>query len=110
VDRDRKILVETHKPLGGLPVIYDISDPANPVELSHVDIPGSAEDSVHDPKLRGSRLLFSWYSKEIIAVSLRKKESSLCGRAVLPDRRDAQPRLSATAAARRCGVCSSSVT
>lgn len=74
VDQDRKILVETHETLGGLPAIYDISNPANPVELSHVDIPGSAEDSVHDPKLRGSHLLFSWYSKGIIAVSLKHKD------------------------------------
>jgi len=110
VDRDRKILVETHEPLGGLPVIYDISYRPTQWNCRMWTFRVRLRNSVHDPKLRGSRLLFSWYSKGIIAVSLRKKESSLCGRAVLPDRRDAQPRLSATAAARRCGVCSSSVT
>jgi hypothetical protein len=74
VDPASKVLVETHETLGGLPAIYDISNPANPVELSHVDIPGSGEDTVHDPKLRGSNLLFSWYSKGIIAVDVAHKD------------------------------------
>lgn len=64
-------LVETHETGGGLPYVYDIANPAKPWLLGRMDIPGSADTSVHDPKVRGNHLFFSWYAQGIVVADLR---------------------------------------
>ncbi|NUT19871.1 MAG: hypothetical protein HOV77_11835 [Hamadaea sp.] len=72
---DGKTLIETHETLGGLPMIYDVSDPRHPVELAHFDIPGGEENSVHDPKLRGGRAYFSWYALGVVVADVSRPSS-----------------------------------
>lgn len=72
IDPSGRLLIETHETLGGVPMVYDVTDPANPVELSHIEIPGAAEDSVHDPKLRGGRAYFSWYANGVVVFDVSK--------------------------------------
>jgi hypothetical protein len=62
IARGEKLLVETHEIGAGVPTLYDISDPANPVKLSDFVIDGYERDTVHDPRLRGHVAAFSWYS------------------------------------------------
>jgi hypothetical protein len=68
VARDGRLLVETHELLAGLPVYWDIADPARPVQLATFSIEGFEEDTVHDPKVRGNTTFFSWYSLGVVAV------------------------------------------
>lgn len=70
VDPSGRFLIETHELLGGVPMLYDITDPANPVEQSHFTIPGADTDSVHDPKLRGNRAYFSWYEHGVVITDV----------------------------------------
>jgi hypothetical protein len=62
IARGGDLLVETHEILAGVPTLYDISDPANPVKLSDFVIDGYEQDTVHDPRPRGHVAAFSWYS------------------------------------------------
>lgn len=64
-------LIETHETAGGLPKVYDISDPKRPWLLSTFTVPGADQDSVHDPKVRGNTVFFSWYGHGIVAADLR---------------------------------------
>src|SRR5206468_4746488 len=69
VTRDGRLLVETHETDAGLPVYWDIADPAHPVQLSTFSIDGFQDDTVHDPKVRGATTYFSWYSLGIVAAN-----------------------------------------
>lgn len=75
IDPSGRLLIETHETLGGIPMIYDISDPANPQELSHVHKEGSEETSVHDPKLRAGRAYFSWYEHGVVVADVSRPRS-----------------------------------
>ncbi len=62
----------------GYPHFYDISDPANPVELSTFKLPsttafpppGPGDFTVHDPKVVGNRAYFSWYSEGVVVLDI----------------------------------------
>jgi hypothetical protein len=68
VTRGGTLLVETHETQAGLPVYYDISRPSQPRQLATFSIEGSENDTVHDPKVRGTTTFFSWYSLGVVAV------------------------------------------
>jgi hypothetical protein len=59
-------------------VYYDISRPSQPRQLSTFSIEGFENDTVHDPKVRGSTTFFSWYSLGVVAV-----RSAVLGRPTL---------------------------
>ena len=82
-----KILVETHERAGGIPLLFDVSNPRRPKLLSRFRLPerelergrrqrlsavGSLDlaDSVHDPKVRGKVAFFSWYRQGAVAVDV----------------------------------------
>ena len=54
--------------------IYDVSDKANPVELSTLKLPsttqfpppGPGDFTVHDPKVKGNTLYTSWYTEGVV--------------------------------------------
>lgn len=69
VARGGTLLVETHETQGGLPVYWDISQPARPRQLSTFSVAGYENDSVHDPKVRGPLTYFSWYSLGVVAAN-----------------------------------------
>jgi hypothetical protein len=70
IDRGGRLLVETHETDGGLPYFYDIADPAHPVLLSRFAPPGYETDTVHDPKVRGDRVYFSWYGLGVVVADI----------------------------------------
>lgn len=62
----------------GYPRFFDISDPANPVQLSTFELPTTRDPNpdrpgdftVHDPKVRGSTAYFSWYAEGVVVVDI----------------------------------------
>ncbi len=58
--------------------IFDISDPANPVQLSTFEMPSTRQFpppgpgffSVHDPKVRGNTLYLSYYAEGVVVVDI----------------------------------------
>jgi hypothetical protein len=67
------------EPGWGYPRFFDISDPANPVQLATLKLPTTTQlppplgfFSVHDPKVRGNRAYFSWYSEGVVAVNIAR--------------------------------------
>jgi hypothetical protein len=78
-----KILLETHEALHGRPVIWNVADPARPVRLATVRLPGQLApggdfgerlplaDSVHDPKVAGRYAYFSWYGQGVPLFDLK---------------------------------------
>ena len=61
----------------GFPRFFDISNPANPVQVGTLKLPTTAQlppplgfSSVHDPKVQGSRAYFSWYSEGIVVADI----------------------------------------
>jgi hypothetical protein len=77
-----RILVETHELPHGRPVIWNVADPARPVRLATVRLPGklrpggdytglSLGDSVHDPKVAGRYAYFSWYGQGVALFDLK---------------------------------------
>lgn len=65
----------------GYPRIFDISDPSRPLQIATFKIPiiqakhdeppaSGGWFSVHDPKVRGSLLSFSWYSEGIVLLDI----------------------------------------
>jgi hypothetical protein len=81
LSRDGRLLLETHERPGGRVGIFNVSNPRRPVRLSTFAPPTrllraarranvSFTDSVHDPKLVGTKAYFSWYSLGVIAVEL----------------------------------------
>ena len=60
---------------------FDISDPANPVQLSTFKLPSTTQFppplefnfySVHDPKVRGRLAYLSWYSEGVIVLNISR--------------------------------------
>ncbi len=84
----RGLLIETHETAGGSPTLYDASNPAAPRRLSELHLSSrlltaghrnggmsavnglTLADSVHDPKVVGTRAYFSWYSQGVVAADL----------------------------------------
>jgi hypothetical protein len=76
-----KIMLETHEVAHGRPVVWQIADPAHPVQLSTVRLPAALRpggssafelaDSVHDPKVLGRYAYFSWYGQGVALFDLR---------------------------------------
>lgn len=63
----------------GYPRFFDISDPANPVQISTFKLPTTTQFppptgffSVHDPKVQGSLAYFSWYSEGVVVVDISR--------------------------------------
>lgn len=83
--RGGRVLVETHETQAGLPYFYDIADPANPVLLGNLAPPGFEEDTVHDPKVRGSRVYFSWYSLGVVLADIARPASARLLAQFVPD-------------------------
>ncbi|MFA9429369.1 LVIVD repeat-containing protein [Egicoccus sp. AB-alg2] len=62
----------------GYPRFYDISNPTEPVHLADFELPttrqlpppGPNDYTVHDPKVRGNTVFFSWYAEGIVAVDI----------------------------------------
>ena len=58
--------------------IFDVSDPADPVELSTFEMPSTRQVpppgpgffSVHDPKVQGSTLYLSYYAEGVVMVDI----------------------------------------
>jgi hypothetical protein len=65
------------EPGWGFPRFFDISDPANPVQVGTLKLPTTTQlppqlgfFSVHDPKVRGGRAYFSWYSEGVVVADI----------------------------------------
>jgi hypothetical protein len=65
-----RVLIETHETDAGLPVLYDISNPAQPRQLATFAVAGSDLTTVHDPKVRGDTAYFSWYDLGIVVADI----------------------------------------
>lgn len=73
-----RILVETHETRGGIPVVFDISNPVRPRLVADFSLARAGAGSrlpyygtsVHDPKLLGDRAFFSWYSQGAVVADL----------------------------------------
>jgi hypothetical protein len=70
-----QVLIETHETYDGHPTLFDISDPAHPKKLSDFRLPGTPSgvgftNGVHDPKVRGNRAYFSWYTRGVVAADI----------------------------------------
>ena len=74
--RRGRILIETHETSGGRPALYDISNPRRPRLLSQFRLAsvrgGGLGGSVHDPKVRGNRAYFSWYSGGVAVADISR--------------------------------------
>jgi hypothetical protein len=67
----------TTEPGWGFARFFDITDPAQPVEISDLTLPTTTQlpppigfFSVHDPKVHGGRAYFSWYSEGIVVADI----------------------------------------
>jgi hypothetical protein len=65
------------EPGWGFPRFYDVSNPANPVQIATLELPTTRQlpppvgfFSVHDPKVRGNRAYFSWYSEGVVIADI----------------------------------------
>lgn len=63
----------------GYPRFFDISDPANPVQLATFKLPTTTQYpppvgfyTVHDPKVRGNLAYFSWYAEGVVVVDISR--------------------------------------
>ncbi len=75
-----RIMLETHELEHGRPVVWQIADPAHPVQLSTVRLPAALQpggstafglaDSVHDAKVLGRYAYFSWYGQGVAFFDL----------------------------------------
>jgi hypothetical protein len=72
IARGGNLLIETHEIEAGVPTLYDITDPANPVRLSDFVIDGYQFDTVHDPKIAGGTAYFSWYSLGVVLADISR--------------------------------------
>ena len=88
--KGRKLLIQTDEDFDpsphpvletawGYARFFDISDPANPVQLSTFKLPSTTQVpppaefnfySVHDPKVRGRLAYFSWYSEGVVVLNI----------------------------------------
>jgi hypothetical protein len=82
--RGGNVLVETHEMFSspgssqvGVPTIHDISDEANPTRLSRFTRPDLIDlgETVHDPKVLGSRLFLSWYQEGVVVLDISRPAS-----------------------------------
>jgi hypothetical protein len=81
------LLIETHETPGGVPTLFDVSDPGSPRRLAEFRLPSAVltagrragglsvrgfdlTDSVHDPKIVGRTAFFSWYSQGVVAADV----------------------------------------
>lgn len=78
------LLVETRESFGapgsptvGIPAVYDISNPTSPIRLATFSRPELIDlgETVHDPKVRGSRLYLSWYQEGIVILDVSQPAS-----------------------------------
>jgi hypothetical protein len=68
------------EPGWGYPRFFDISDPANPVQIATLTLPTTTTQlppqlgffSVHDPKVHGGRAYFSWYSEGVVVADISR--------------------------------------
>lgn len=67
------------EPGWGFPRFLDISDPANPVQIGTLTLPTTNQlppplgfFSVYDPKVRGGRAYFSWYSEGVVVADISR--------------------------------------
>jgi hypothetical protein len=104
--RNGKVLIETHETYDGHPTLFDISDPAHPKKLSDFRLPGPVTGSdftngVHDPKVRGNRAYFSWYSRGVVVADISNpRKPRLIARFLPPPAADPERVLCSTAACR----------
>ncbi|MDQ3859121.1 MAG: hypothetical protein M3327_11870 [Actinomycetota bacterium] len=63
----------------GFARFFDVKDPANPVQIGTLALPTTRRlpaplgfFSVHDPKVRGSRAYFSWYSEGVVVAKISR--------------------------------------
>jgi hypothetical protein len=75
IARGDKLLIETREVSAGLPTFFDISNPATPIRLSQFVVDGYQNDTVHDPKTRGSLAYFSWYSLGVVVADMSRPEN-----------------------------------
>jgi hypothetical protein len=76
-----KTMLETHELAHGRPVIWQIADPAHPMQLATVRLPAALQpggssafelsDSVHDAKVLGRYAYFSWYGQGVTLFDLK---------------------------------------
>jgi hypothetical protein len=92
--RNGRILIETHETPGGHPTLFDISNPRRPKKLSDFRLPGQSTavgyfNGVHDPKVRGNRAYFSWYSRGVVAAAISNpRKPRLLARFTSPTKAD----------------------
>jgi hypothetical protein len=97
-----KIMLETHETVGGRPYVWQIADPAHPVRLATIQLPGRLlpggafggrlplSDSVHDPKVLGRYAYFSWYGQGVPLFDLKNpRKPRFVTRFQPPPKRDA---------------------
>jgi hypothetical protein len=68
----------TREQAWGYSRFYDISDPGNPRRLATFELPttrqfpapDAGDYTVHDPKVRGNTVFYSWYAEGIVAVDV----------------------------------------
>ena len=79
--RGGRLLVETHETPGGKPTFWNISNPKHPVRLGVFAPPkrlyasakaasSGLNDSVHDPKVSGNLVFFSWYGLGVVIANI----------------------------------------
>jgi hypothetical protein len=80
-----KLLIETHETSWGRATFFDVSSPSHPRRLGELRLPRSVAaagaraprpsfvfaDSVHDPKVAGRIVFFSWYRQGVVAADFR---------------------------------------
>jgi hypothetical protein len=62
----------------GYPRFFDVSDPSNPIQVSTFELPTTRQPdpdrpgdfTVHDPKVRGNMVYFSWYAEGVVVVDI----------------------------------------
>ena len=78
--RGGRLLIETHETYAGYPTLFDISNPRRPRKLSDFRLPGvgggrsgaSFSASVHDARVVGNRVYFSWYERGVVAADISR--------------------------------------
>jgi hypothetical protein len=80
--RNGKLMIETHERDGGRPSFWDISNPTHPRLLGVFKAPAKLVAAarkrggagfalgVHDPKIVGNRVYFSWYALGVLVVDI----------------------------------------
>jgi hypothetical protein len=90
IAKDGKVLIQTDEdfvpegdqfvePGWGHPRFYDISNPRRPRRISILMLPSTkqlpppapGDYTVHDPKVRGDTVYFSWYSEGVVVVDIK---------------------------------------